>query len=513
MATQLKHTDFTPQAAPRPNIRVVFSAGPAALAMREKLAEVPGADSTFDELALQSLTRKLLKMARDHLSPGMHEAFLCWGMESIRFNTRITNDDELDAQSRRYDYTLYALNQTKAQTIGDICLKSYVAAVESHDRGGVFGPIDVDHREGWAFGGAKLASGFIADILSMSPLVFRLNEVAAKAWEMSGPGSGWTQEVGLPLADLFAEAATPAAVSLHEWDKAYTGYQEAMAAFHACPEEPYAEFDRVVSASANATLKVMTTPAPTLVEFRVKTALLAQTRADELGEDGQVIAAFAADVRRLLPEPIADENGAWVEATAEWQAVRQALMTKGLTDEQVDALVEREMQAFGKLVDLPLRSIGDGATKLRAMIDLFGHVPPDPLTELLAEMTRLSLTQSEGDDRTILDAFADRRRQFAENHAVILTADAEDAYFARLDGNDETLLNTPANTAAGVLAKLRVAFTQLEPNAWSDQAIGDPACAEFREGLPMGDMYVRMLWSGIEDLARIGGVNLSEQAK
>ena len=29
----------------------------------------------------------------------------------------------------------------------------------------------------------------------------------------------------------------------------------------------------------------------------------------------------------------------------------------------------------------------------------------------------------------------------------------------------------------------------------------------------MSDMYVRMLWSAIEDLARISGVNLSGQAK
>jgi hypothetical protein len=513
MATQLKQTNFTPQAAPRPNIRVVFSAGPAALAMREKLADVPGADQTLDELAIQSMTRDLLKQARDHLSPDMHDAFLRWGEASIRFNTRTDSDAELDAQNRRHDDALYALNQTRAQTTGDICLKSYVAAVEAHDRGGVFGPIDVDTRDGWPFGGAKLASGFITDILSMSSFVFRLNEVAAKAWEMSRPGSAWTQEVGLPLANLFAEAATPAAVTLYQWDKAHAEYQSATTAFQNCPEEPADEFDRVVSASADATVRLMTTPAPTLAEFRLKMAVFAAVRADELGGDGEVVGAIAADVRRLLPKPIADEHGAWAQAIAEWQAVRHDLTAKGLTDEQVDVLATREMDAFSQMSELPLRGLHDVATRLRAMIDMFSDVPPDPLQNLLADMTRLSVAQPQGEDRAILDAFADRRLQFLDNRAAILTTAAEDAYFARLDGNDETILNTSANTVAGVLAKLRIAFTQLEPDAWSDQAIADPACTEFQEGLPMGDMYARMLWSGIEDLARIGGIKLSEQGK
>lgn len=53
MATQLKPSDFTYAAqAPRPNIRVVFNAGPAALAVREKADQLPAdiRDATLDEI-------------------------------------------------------------------------------------------------------------------------------------------------------------------------------------------------------------------------------------------------------------------------------------------------------------------------------------------------------------------------------------------------------------------------------------------------------------------------------
>ncbi|WP_158637996.1 hypothetical protein [Sphingomonas ginsenosidivorax] len=46
---------------------------------------------------------------------------------------------------------------------------------------------------------------------------------------------------------------------------------------------------------------------------------------------------------------------------------------------------------------------------------------------------------------------------------------------------------------------------------WSDLAISNTADPKFVEGLRMSDLYARMAWGAIEDLARIGGVNLAEQ--
>ncbi|RYF11950.1 MAG: hypothetical protein EOO77_18360, partial [Oxalobacteraceae bacterium] len=207
MATAFQNLDpvaFTPK--PQPNIRVAFSAGAATLAIRDKVADMPDAGKTLEEINLQSMTSDLLVAARKHLSPVMYAAFLRWGEEAIRFTTLIETDEELNAQAARHEEALYALNEAPAETPSDICLKGYVAAVEAHDRGGVVGPIDIANRPDWPFGGATLAVGFVADILTMSPVTRLLNDVAARAWELSGFGSAWTREVGLPLAQMFADA-------------------------------------------------------------------------------------------------------------------------------------------------------------------------------------------------------------------------------------------------------------------------------------------------------------------
>ena len=39
----------------------------------------------------------------------------------------------------------------------------------------------------------------------------------------------------------------------------------------------------------------------------------------------------------------------------------------------------------------------------------------------------------------------------------------------------------------------------------------NPSVAHFQEGLRMSGLFDRVLWAAIEDLARLGGVNLAEQ--
>ncbi len=215
----------------------------------------------------------------------------------------------------------------------------------------------------------------------------------------------------------------------------------------------------------------------------------------------------------IMPAPVAEADMAWARAKAEWQAVRQDLQAKGLSDEQVDVLTEREMQAYCNLAELPLRGIGDAATKLRAMIDLFDHVPPDPLTELLADMTRLSAPQPQGDDGAILDAFAGRRREFEESYHLEMATEQSNAYFDRCDAYEAVIHGTPATTIAGVIAKLRVTFLHQTGELWSDRAVMDPAHPVFVEGLAGAGIFVRQAWSAIEDLARIGAIDLSEQGR
>jgi hypothetical protein len=94
-----------------------------------------------------------------------------------------------------------------------------------------------------------------------------------------------------------------------------------------------------------------------------------------------------------------------------------------------------------------------------------------------------------------------------------MSAEAEDAFFARVDAVEEVILDTRASTIEGVLAKLRVGFASRTLEGWSEAANGDVTVPQFRDGLRMAGFYERMIWSGIEDLARIGGVNLSEQGR
>ena len=77
---------------------------------------------------------------------------------------------------------------------------------------------------------------------------------------------------------------------------------------------------------------------------------------------------------------------------------------------------------------------------------------------------------------------------------------------------DDEVHAARARTIEGVVAKLRVAFQHITCQAWSDLVVVDPADPEFVEGIRShGDANEQLLWDCIEDLARIGGVDLSKQ--
>lgn len=125
--------------------------------------------------------------------------------------------------------------------------------------------------------------------------------------------------------------------------------------------------------------------------------------------------------------------------------------------------------------------------------------------------TRADTPLTASGDHAICDAYAARRREFEENYHVDMTLEQEEAYFDRLHTREAVILNTTATTIEGVLAKLRVAFLHQEPSAWSDRAITDPSHPDFVAGLSAADIGDRLAWSAIEDLARIGGVDLAAQ--
>lgn len=114
-------------------------------------------------------------------------------------------------------------------------------------------------------------------------------------------------------------------------------------------------------------------------------------------------------------------------------------------------------------------------------------------------------------DQPLIDAFAARRQEFEAAYDIDMTREDEDSYFARLEAHERVINDTPATSVEGVIAKLRIAFMHQVGSAWSDRAIMDPSHSDFVAGLAEADIYTRMKWAAIEDLARLGGVDLAEQ--
>ena len=66
----------------------------------------------------------------------------------------------------------------------------------------------------------------------------------------------------------------------------------------------------------------------------------------------------------------------------------------------------------------------------------------------------------------------------------------------------DAMTKLPADTRDGTLDDL----------VWDqDLAISNTKLPKFADGLAMSDMYTRLAWAAIEDLARIAGVSLAEQ--
>jgi hypothetical protein len=162
----------------------------------------------------------------------------------------------------------------------------------------------------------------------------------------------------------------------------------------------------------------------------------------------------------------------------------------------------------------PAETIVDLKTKLDFMVEQKMGDGMDWLPTILEDVQRLKPATAAATDKAILDAFDARCAEFAANyHLMEMTKAQEDAYFARMDAYEAVIWQTPANTAAGVIAKLRIDFMHRVGTAWSDHAIMDPSAPVFTEGLADADHPTQQAWAAIKNLARIGGVDLSKGAR
>lgn len=466
MATQLKHTDFSYPTAPahRPNVRVVFSAGAATMATRAALADLSPAvrEATLEEVALADQTRALIDEAAKLLSPAMYSAFLCWGEAASHFSSSYYDDDEGEVRLTRTAEALKRVAALPVANVHDYAFKAYLMALEMGDCS-CFGPLSTDEVDGGC-SLIALVNGIAADQAWISHLTAMIDELAQAAWDASPNKSSFAVHIGAAITSTFTAAI----------DRDRQQVQPVVT--NTAPGVPagYAPYMRGA-----------------LIQWQRQYQRYEEARDAFLAYDRDVHTPTFAN--EDVPRDVAD-------------AVQM----------QYDNLLAAEHEEVERLYRLPAPSAAELAIKLK----IFAEKDSCGLTYGLEAIGYITIDARRHGrlgahletDRALLEGFAARCHEFEASIGVEMSGAEEDAYWTRIDAAEKPLHDGSATTIEGVVAKLRLTFPHLTSEAYADHALGDPASAVFRKGLAMDGMYIRLLWSAIEDFARIGGVSLSEKA-
>ena len=482
MASKPTFTPYTPlrHAAPKPNIRIAYIAGDASIAIHRGMAAEPAAkrESTLEELAIAGLTDELIAAGRELLSPTMYAAFLRWGEAASHFSTEHQGDEE---GTRRCTLTSNALSAITAITPAnqhDMALKMYLASMEAADCA-AFSALSMADAA-MANIAPDLIESLARDLPAQSPVIACLEELGKLAWTASGePAFSLSLPIGTIITSAFSAArgeldlAIPAPSLLPAlldgyspymrgplvaWQKAYAVYEAAAAELRAYQRDVYS---------------------------------LTASRYSEIRGDTR--SPLTAEMETLLATIPMDE-----------------------VQDRFDDLVMAKHDASERLWALPAPSTAELATKLKIFHEAEGWdltCAGDVIERITADARRFgrhgAFLQA---DQGVLSAYTGCRTEMEGALSSVEQSDAEeDAYWQRLGAHEEVLAETPAMTIEGVLAKLRVAFSRNNSDAWSDHAVINPEVAAFRNGLRVSGMFERMAWSAVEDLARISGINLAEQ--
>jgi hypothetical protein len=481
MASQPIFAPYTPlrHAAPKPNIRIAYIAGDASIAMHRGMAPVPAAkrESTLEELAIAGLTDELIAAAAELLSPAMYAAFLRWGETASHLSTRYETDEEGLARCAATADAVAGISNLAASNIHDVTLKSRM--INSH--AGYcpsFGPTDGDQADGAILRGLIDSVG--NDLRGMSPLIALLDDLTTLAWSSSGDHAvALTPAIGAIITGAFSRARGELSLDIPAPPRlpaVLDGYSPFMRGPLAAWRKAYAVYEAAA-------------------------AELAAYKRNTYGPTADRFTAIRGDFR--------------TPATPEIQALLDAIPLDEVQD-RFDELVMAEHEAAERLWTLPAPSASELVTKLQIFHDAQGwdlNCAGAALDRITADARRFgrhgAFLQTDGG---LLSAYAGCRTEMEFGKANSELTDAEeDAYWQRLGAHEEVLTETRATTIEGVIAKLRVAFSRNNADAWSDHAVMDPSIAEFRDKLRLAGMFERMAWSAVEDLARIGGINLAEQ--
>jgi hypothetical protein len=463
-----------PSAAPRPNIRIAYIAGPAQIAVSQQLEKLPAEarERTLEELALAGLADELIAAAEKLLSPAMYRAFLRWGETASRFSTLYETDEEGLALCADNISSVHALAAIPADNTHDLLVKVHLLNTEAGDCA------DFGSTTGRDISGAKLpqlVEHLGNDLRTLSPVTSLLDQLANMAWDLS-PQTAITPEIGAIITDAFKAAQAAEASSPPRLPAAVEGYSPFMRGPLIAWRKAYADYEQARDE-------------------------LATYERDHYDPAAARYLAIRGDCRQPLTAEMEEQ-------------LRDVPMDE--VQERFDELVMAKHDASERLWSLPAPSASELSTKLQIFVEAEGwalNCAETAIRKMQADARRFGkhgpFLQADG---KILAAFAGCSREMTNAYgAEAMSREDEDAYFARLDAYEETLIEDRAATIEGVVAKLRVAFSRTNASAWSDHAIMDPTSRDFREGLRMGSCFDRMAWQAIEDLARIGGISLMEK--
>ncbi|KTT70152.1 hypothetical protein [Sphingomonas sanguinis] len=545
---------------PKPNIRVVFLPGPAQTAMAGELAKLPAEtqEATLEELEIAALARDVIALAKTRLSTAIYPAFLRWADAAILC---MTGTGEIgDASSyfpecdRRYLAACNArdaVHRIPAVTAEDYTFKTYL--IELMNRQDAFSPLEGEGSFTWSSDPAALAEkvdAFVVRLYELSNgdpvLNVRISNAARQPFLDAIAGIPVQAPAGLPLRNLLVER-NAITEKLRTDDSLSDEVADA-----ACDD--LNRLDNLVLSSA----------ATTADDVVIRLIMLAQLSAEGHAVDDAAFAQAVIEARDhfgigMVPNPPSQPKSSipvalpqgydpfmrgpflqWQRAYEAYAAakVERTLYEKGefaLASAQYEASVqdadaeiafEAKQSRFDELADAEyqalqtlIRCVAPAPTELATKLKLFhdnrmwlDNAPADLLAVIAADARRFgghgAYVQS---DKLLLDTFAAMQREmrlwFDQGPG---TQEEDAAADARASALEDVLFAQRANTVEGVIAKLRETFRHLDGSAWSDHATLDPDHTEFQRGVKNTDFFTRALWHSIEDLARIGGVSLTE---
>ncbi len=334
MATQLAHPSFRPLPAPQPapNIRVAYIAGEATAAIARAIEPLPETvrEATLEQIEIAGLAEAVIASAKGNLSPAMYTAFLRWGETASRFTTDYAGDENGEAHCNATSAAISALAVTPAKNLQDVLLKAHILGLEHGDCPS-FGPFTGARGEFGDGSNCGILEAVNRDLPEYSPVLSMLNKLAEKAWVYS-PNDirAFSREIGGAITSAFsyargADSAGPSieATPATAWSQARRAFEQADAAFEACPMELEEPFDALGDSRYDAMVDLFTTPAPTVAELAYKLALYNKTNGRHLDVADEIGEALEADGHRLAGiVPTATQ--AWADARAAFEIADEA---------------------------------------------------------------------------------------------------------------------------------------------------------------------------------------------